>query len=549
MAVMLFNADEELPVLALDFDAKGHSRPQAAKDSQEAVALLTSIGLHPVADVAPTGGWHVYAKLPRPAKARAVRQLATALAARWTTLDITPLCNPIHGCIRPPGSPHTSGGYQALTTPLEAAERALSTIPDPGAWNRLRHAVNAQDYPVPAEAAQTVDDSPAVGTRYRTVSRAADELARTGEHPSRDFQSPSEARFSIIMSCVKAGWSLTGIHAQLGEWPWFEDSLGTKHHTALAGDFRRAKTRHHQDLRERHVQLPDTSQITPRGGSYPGAKTSTANHLPLPANDPYLQLRKFTAFTHDHRKRKHYSPQKRATLDAVILFGHMKARTHTGCGLRSLAEAANNTFQTVGEHVLEFGDDGLMTRVVKGRGTEPDVWAINTELGEDYRPAKGRRQAIRPLFRVLGSHLTAEVYEKLSAERGQIGLTCTQIASRLGYDRRTVKKALTLLAGWNLAAQDKANFTVGTADPEKLSQRLGGHDSLKAHHDEHLAHRQQWTERLERQPQLNAQTHWDTEFSSVEPPEDTWIKDLASGHPPTEQALRLVGSRLGTTTA
>jgi DNA-binding HxlR family transcriptional regulator len=531
-AVMLFNQDEHLSLLALDFDAKGHTEFAAAADAQDALELLGSVGLSPVADVAPTGGWHVYARLPRPAPKRAVRQLAAALRARWATLDISPLCNPIHGCIRPPGAPHTAGGFQALVTPIDQVTKALGSRPDPGSWNRLRHAVGAQQYEAAAEVAQEVDGSPAVGIRYRGVPRSADQLARTGHHPTKQFRSPSEARFSVIMSCVRCGWSLADIRNQLPHWEWFRQSLGTKHHSSLAGDFHRAKKRRTQDLQDRHVHQPNTSQQQPQGGLYP---SDNQTELPTPTvttEDPHLDLRKFRAFTTDHRCRRHYSPRLRATLDAVIQFGYMKSRLYVDVGVRSLAEAANNRFETVSVHLHSLAADGLITRVSDAQGVLPDVWRVNTELGDSYRPASGQQNAIRPLFRVLGGHLTAEVYEQLATRRGRSPVRCVQLASTLGYDPRTIRDALSLLESWGLCERDGQAYEVGSTDPTTLSKRLGGHEHQKTQHDEHATQRQQWAQRLGQQPHINPeQIDWDAEFAAIEP-ENDWIKDHASGSPP-----------------
>ncbi len=531
-AVMLWDRTRRLPMLALDFDAKnGHGPRSTERDAQAALQLLAEVGLHPVADRAPTGGWHVYARLPQPAAGWEVRQLATALGRLWPTLDPSPLLNPEHGCIRPPGSAHRTSGYQRLAGPVAEAVAALTRTPAAEGWKRLRDRVGATHIQTPAADFPAEMTRAAVGACRRSINATADQLARTGQHPTREFPSPSEARFSVIRSAVNAGWSLSDVDLALrGPWAWLRTSYGSKHHSALARDFHKARNQRTHELRKRTVRISDTSQPVTQGGS-------PSRFLPG-SDDPHLALRKFTTHTRNHRRHRGYSPRLRAVLDAVIWAGHVQGRIYVNVGVRSLAEQSGVHYDTVACALHELAADGLLVRISTGRGRDADVWRINVELGHGQRPARGRRVGLRRVFRVLGGHLVGEVYEALV--ESPTPLQTGDLARILGYDRRRVYEALLLLGGWDLASSSQhLGWTVGAADPTALARRLGGWDDWKQQHDHHQAQRAMWRTFLERhrEPQVPSGQLLLDELEAAAPDSQTWIEEFASGTSPPEATV------------
>ena len=525
-AVMLWDATRRLPLLALDFDAKrGHGPQAAARDAANAAELLAAVGLHPVADRGPTGGWHVYARLPRPAAAWEIRQLAAALSRRWPTLDTSPLLNIDHGCIRPPGAAHRTGGHQRLTQPLEAAVAALTATPASQAWALLWDRVGASQAVVEPTAGEL--GTAAVGVAHRRIATAADHLARTGTHPTRGFDSPSEARYSVICSAVAAGWTLADVEVCLREqWTWLRTSYGTRHHSALARDWRKARNERTRNAGRRTVRIPNTSQHSPQGGS---------PHPALPAtDDPHLSLRKFTTHCRDHARRHHYSPTLRAVLESLVWAGHVQGRTLVNIGVRSLAEQAAVSYVTVAGALHTLAEDGLIQRLSTGRGPDADVWRLNTDLAERARPARGRRVGVRAVFRTLGGHRAGEIYETL--REAHTPLMTGQIADLLGYTRQRVSEALQLLAGWQLAqTAPHQGWTVGTADPTDLARRLGGWEDW---HDQHQRHRRQraaWRAYLERHRPLAitpGQLLIDEIDAALQHDDTAWIAEYANGTSP-----------------
>jgi len=533
-AVMLWDPTRRLPLLALDFDAKnGHGPRAAAHDATDAIRLLSDAGLHPVADRGPTGGWHLYARLPQPAAVWEVQQLAAALTRRWPTLDASPLLNVDHGCIRPPGAPHKAGGYQRLIGPLQAAVDALAAPPAPDAWTRLRDRTGATHTVVDQPPTEQLGTA-AVGVARRRIAAAADTLARTGHHPHRGFDSPSEARYSVICSAVAAGWTLADVEVALrGPWTWLRASYGTKHHTALVRDWRKAKNKRLQGLGSRTVRIPNTSQHFHRGG--------TPNPQPaLPdSTDIHLALRKFTTHYRNHARTNHHSPVLRAVMHAVIWAAHVQGRALVNIGVRSLAEQAAVSHVTVAQTLHTLAETGLITRISTGRGTHADIWRLHTELADHARPARGRRVGMRPVFRVLGRHLASETYELLSEATGP--LTAREIALTLGYPRQRIHEALALLAGHQLATvTPHTGWTLGPTNPDTLARHLGGWTDWHHQHTRHTRHRAAWRTWLERHHTTvanPAQLLLDLQTAALQPDHDAWIAEYATGtSPPARSA-------------
>lgn len=104
--------------LCFDLDA---SRGNAAYDAGKLSHWLDELNIeHLLAQSGPAGGRHVWIALSDPLVAHVVRELAQLAAQLLPSLDPTALNNPATGCVRPPGSPHRSGGMSAPLTPLQA---------------------------------------------------------------------------------------------------------------------------------------------------------------------------------------------------------------------------------------------------------------------------------------------------------------------------------------------------------------------------------------------------------------------------------------------
>lgn len=557
-AVMLFDAGGRLRCLALDLDAAKAGADQVASDAAEAVQLLTEAGLCPFIDVSPSGGRHVYAPLPHPAPAHEVAQVATALSKLLPSLDPSPLLNPGHGCLRPPGAAHKAGGHQRLLTPAKAVAAALSGPVARHGWVQLRRLLRADaitvNPPTPA-----VDAAPAAGLPRRGITADIDDLAVTGRHPTRSYASASEARMAVIGTAVRAGWGLADIEvAVTTRWRWLHrrlvDKYGPRWRTRIAREFTKAKNSRAEQLCRRPVRDSDTSPRSTRG-----AAPHDTSALPLTGttSDPWLMLRKFFTFTTDYARRRRFTPTQRSVIRAVIWVGQVRGSLVVNAGCRSIAEQAGCHHDTVAATLHELADHGLVTRIRHHHGVEADLWQLNVDVAEQARPVRGRITGLHPAFRVIGAddqagraggHDAAEVHDQLS--RCPTPLTAAAIATTLGYARSRIHELLRLLAGWDLAQRVGSGWIVGAADLDTLSRRLGGHDHWQAQHDRHVHHRARWRDALLAKghlPPVTGQIAWDAEFAVVSTEQDAWVQEHVSGTAPPNgaAAVELVQKRLG----
>ncbi|MGH3260070.1 MAG: hypothetical protein ACRDOU_32510 [Streptosporangiaceae bacterium] len=118
-------------MLALDLDpGRGDVDHQAAEAGQ----LLERAGARYLADVAPSGGCHVYVLFAAPLPWLELRDLARALSLRFPAIDPAPMSS-LGGQISPPGARHKSGGWRLLSTPLDEAVAAVEHRNGPEVWD------------------------------------------------------------------------------------------------------------------------------------------------------------------------------------------------------------------------------------------------------------------------------------------------------------------------------------------------------------------------------------------------------------------------------
>ena len=225
-------------LIAADFDVS-RARAAGADDAAGLVAaeaagfaaLITRLGGRVITDVSPSGGRHVLVLLAAALPWRELRDLARALALRYQTLDPAPMAGP-GGQIRPPGARHRTGGWQALTMPLEAAVAAAARPCGPQVWAGLLRELAAEldaaepvaePGVVPPGATADDDGMPWLPRRGGRAPLAADlaAIARTGTWPPGRYAGRSEARMAVITAAVACGWRLTEVRAELdaGRWP------------------------------------------------------------------------------------------------------------------------------------------------------------------------------------------------------------------------------------------------------------------------------------------------------------------------------------------
>jgi hypothetical protein len=217
-------------MLALDLDpAGGGVDRQAAELGQ----LLARLAARYLADVAPSGGRHVYVLFGEALPWRELRDLARALSVRFPAVDPAPMCS-LGGQIAPPGARHKSGGWRVLSTPVDVALAAVEHPNGPEVWNALLEEFAAEFHQVLHHHDDQVlhqpdhgglitelDDGgvpwvPRLGGRA-PLGPDLDRVARTGRSPGRGR---SEARMAILASAAARGWRLADVLDAVSSGAW-----------------------------------------------------------------------------------------------------------------------------------------------------------------------------------------------------------------------------------------------------------------------------------------------------------------------------------------
>jgi hypothetical protein len=120
-------------MLALDLDpARGDADGHAAGLGR----LLEQLGARYIADIAPSGGRHIYVLFAAALPTTDLRDLARAIALRFPAVDVAAM-NSHRGQISPPGSLHKHGGWRVLTMPPAQARASVEQPNGPQVWAGL----------------------------------------------------------------------------------------------------------------------------------------------------------------------------------------------------------------------------------------------------------------------------------------------------------------------------------------------------------------------------------------------------------------------------
>ena len=204
------------------------------------VQLLERLGARYVADVAPSGGRHIYALFAASLPWRELRDVCRAFSRRFPAIDPAPMAN-LGGQISPPGSRHKSGGWRLLTTSLEDAGAVVEHPNGPEVWNVLLteftaelqcvvHQVDDHDgHHVGHDSVGAELDETGVPWIPRPGGRAPlgaelEQAARAGRWDRSRYPGRSEIRMAVLGAAAVRGWQLTDVREAVasGAWRGFE---------------------------------------------------------------------------------------------------------------------------------------------------------------------------------------------------------------------------------------------------------------------------------------------------------------------------------------
>jgi hypothetical protein len=499
-ALYIYDADGETRVLAADFDVKraaaaGSADPagQVAAEAAALAALIRACGGRGFGDVSPNGGRHGYLLWAEPVPYGEMRRVALALARRYPSLDPTPMLGRQDGIIRPPGSRHRTGGFQALTSSLAHALRCVADPNGPAVWERLCAALSTElaalergDSSLVPPGGETAPD----GATCRTddagspwLQRPSDRAHRlrsdleltaiTGGFDTARYPTPSEARFAVLSSAAARGWRLHEVAQQMRSGAWAglaacysRYRTGRQRQSALTADWRKAVG---FAARKESGPTDHTSENNHRGGSPPCGDLGSGV-------DAYQEIRQWDCALRTaerHRWQGAHGITVRLVLRAVGAAAQMSGRTAVEFGTRSLGLLACLDNSTVARVLRELckEDDPFLVLLEGGRGLRGDLYLLR--IPETYAVAAAWRRwrpgriGVHPAFRVLGG-AAALVCEQLTG----VPVRTNDLPVLTGLSASTVSTALASLARHGIAARGPGGWRRGPAGLDEVADQL-----------------------------------------------------------------------------
>lgn len=543
-AVHVYDTSGFTRFIPLDLDAHERTAEQIAAvdvDLAAARTLLDQAGLVHLSDRA-HGGAHIYVLLEEPLSADDARTIVQALARRLPTLDPAPARSASDGLITVPGSAHRLGGHRELTVNAETAREIVAGPHSPTqAVHRLRTALAAEIRAllqedrdraeqrrtaaretgahdtvaahIPDEDVQTV----VVRGIGRHMSATCAELARTGDWRAHGYASASEARRAVLMSAAATGLEETDVRARMlgptPAWPGLRSLFEHKGLHRLHDEYTRAADeitrREHAKAhggpvgRDDSAVSSDTSASTHTGGR---GKT-------LAAHDTYGTIRSWITLVERHAASEYLGTggwNAQMALRALGQAASMVGSTVTAMGVRWHAVATATSRSDAAEQLraLAAEPDPWVTLIARGRGIHADQFELripdrHAHLLDELRWRKGKTQAVRPAFAVLGkpTGLLYEAIEHGATTRARIALV-TGLRDDAYREARDTALAYGLITG-----NDREGYALAADDAylERLAATLGAIEARTRQIHQHRRERAAYWAKLE---QLRVSRPW-----------------------------------------
>lgn len=375
-AVHLTDVECRFLLLAFDLDGKTPAAAaQAETDAALLVELLAEARMEPVVCASGGGGRHVWVALAQGVAADVVASLARLVQYLCPSLDVTPLANPITGCVRPPGAPHRHGQASAvmagdvasLVAPTATAahvERLLELAAD-----RVQQASRAavESAPVtPARGLLPVDDAGRLYLPGPQRGLSASAQAALGDQPAAGADT-SGVLWTVLLGTVAARWRCRDVEGLLGT------AAGLEHaRTERVGAGRRprgraaalAVLRRQWDKAVRHVAAHTVQGTDPDFAGRAGEISSTVR---------LLQSRADAAAG---RWRTGGGATDRRVLDALCVLALQAVRTAVEADVRRLGEMCGISHETARRALWRLSDDGWIGRTRPAEGIHAAHWTI-----------------------------------------------------------------------------------------------------------------------------------------------------------------------------
>lgn len=554
MAAVYIYAARRTTMLVLDFDSKTHGSGQVDADFARVLRWLGDCGARVITDRSTSGGRHILVPLAigTSASFEEVQPLMAQLAARLRTLDIGPMQKPVEGCVSVPGTRCSGGGFRILDGPIAEAVDALAVRSEPALLPALYALMGTLPDPTPSQpSAETSNDHGDFTTGYGDDEQLAQAYWWTKAFPAdvlefardrlmaRAWDSPSEARLSVVVNAVLRGYTRGAIRALMApdaEWSALGESYRDKHGI-------HADSQYDRDFLKAIRYAIGYAQKT-------RARTHKGNYTQFSELDTPEEIRSWLAYALAWVDR-HFHGELRWTVRDVfysvaalaVLAGETVSGIPVlGVGGRSLSlgtgllshRATANVLRRVREMI---GSPIMLTRHCIGR--EPDYYALVTNNPDSIDPLpldRARVALVHPAWSRLGRQ-HRWIYELIVHHGMNVP---AEIYAAASVHPRTGQDSVRFLVGEGLITRTRGRLAQGPVTLDSIAATYELDEVITARKQRYRRERQIWHTWLELREELRL--HPDTRAADHALPTPDYVHDhhaeymesVMANAPPTE---------------
>jgi hypothetical protein len=507
-AVYLADSRRRYRLLGFDLDAD-HGPVAADVDELRRLLRRAGMGAHVVCASGPGGGRHVWVGLALPVPAEKVDVLARALAARLPSLDISPLTNPVTGCLRPPGAPHRTGRRSEVVD--GDLTDLLSPTAGPAHVDALLTLLPASPARGPATGRRTVTHDAAGHPWIPGDRRGLTTAAAAALHgPLPCAADTSSVLWVALCGAARAHWQLGDLIPLLDAAPGLEHAR-----TGRQGPVRAARSRR--------------EQLAVLSRQWGKAVTHVAAHTEGTGGDPTFEPRcaavvaaveatQARADAAPGRWARAGGPSDRRVLDAACEQSLAAVRLDVELDIRRLGDLCGISRETARRALQRLAYDGWLSLAGPAEGPRPARWAlpelppgastgsVGTGVSQAVpRPpgplvtrqawahalARRRTDVAHDVFTPtpgLGHHCS-RVYAALTGD----GQPLWMLALSLGYSPNRVERYLQVLDDRGLARPaDRGTWRRTGAERTAVARDLGANGVLARRRRCHRSERELW---------------------------------------------------------
>jgi hypothetical protein len=491
----------------------GHEHPaipaaEVRAQAEDLAGLVARCGGQVLADVAPSGGRHVYVLFAAPLPWLELRDLARAVSLRYPAVDPAPMAG-LSGQISPPGARHKSGGWRLLSGSLQDAAAAAGHPNGPAVWAalltefaaELRHLepdAPGADGPPAAELDEAgVPWVPRLGGRA-PLGAGLEQVARTGRWDRSRYAGRSEARMAVLGSAAARGWQLADVRSAVASGTWSglaalyeRRSEPGRMERLLPLEWRKCTG---EISGEKNVRSWHTSDLSTRP---PVAESTSSAEYGLIRQ----WLTAILCAAEDPERIRGWGRQSVSVRLVLLALGQaamVSGSSTIEFGTRNLALHSALSHRTVSRvlQVLRDEPDPLIDLVSPRRMARADRYALR--IPDRYadsvrwrRRRAGRIEAAHPAFLALGG-TSALVYQALDQDEA----SGAEVARAARLSTSATSAALRVLAGHGLAERGPGGWRRGPAALADVAESTGAADLHREREERYQRDRESWRARL-----------------------------------------------------